>query len=90
MMMFSVEEELKQERENIRGRWMRTAPTILIMGALIILAGVFLIQSSYNAREFGAVFVLLGVCVCLIGLQYCHNIVSRKENTMTGLRSTEA
>ena len=70
MMMFSVEEELKQEREKIRGRWMRTAPTILIMGALIIFAGIALIQSPYNAQEFGAVFVLLGVCVCLIGLLY--------------------
>ena len=89
MMLFSEEEELRQEREKIRGRWKRTAPTIMLIGVLIILAGVALIQSSYNAQEFGAVFVLLGVCVCLIGLQYCHNLYSHREQTLTGLRSTD-
>ena len=89
MMLFSEEEELRQEREKIRGRWKRTAPTIMLIGVLIILAGISLIQSSYNAQEFGAVFVLLGVCVCLIGLQYCHNLYSHREQTLTGLRSTD-
>ena len=89
MMLFSEEEELRQEREKIRGRWKRTAPTIMVIGALIILAGISLIQSSYNAQEFGVVFVLLGACVILIGLQYCHNLYSHREQTLTGLRSTE-
>ena len=89
MMLFSEEEELKQEREKIRGRWKRTAPIILIIGALIIMAGVTLIESSYNAQQFGAVLVLLGVCVVFIGLQYCHNIYSHREEKLTGLRSTE-
>jgi len=89
MMLFSEEEELRQEREKIRGRWKRTAPTIMVIGALIILAGISLIQSSYHTQEFGAVLVLLGVCVVFIGLQYCHNIYSHREEKLTGLRSTE-
>jgi hypothetical protein len=89
MMLFSEEKELSQEREKLRGRWKRTAPLILLMGALIVAAGAGLIQSSNQATEFGVVFVLLGVCVMLIGLQYCHNLYVHKENTITGLRSTE-
>jgi hypothetical protein len=90
MILYSEAEELQQERERLRGRWKRTAPIIMLMGSLIITAGIALILNSAQAQEFGVVFVLFGVCVCFVGLQYFYNLYTHKENSITGLRSTEA
>jgi uncharacterized membrane protein len=84
MILFSEEDELTREREQLRGRWKRAALTILLAGALFIAAGVVLFD---KIQEFGAVFVLLGVCTESVGLQFCYNLCTHKEQREMGLRS---
>ena len=88
-MLFSEEEELQQEREKLRGRWRRTAPIVIFIGSLIVVAGASLIACVERAEEFGTVFILLGACIVYVGLQYYHNLYTHREISAAGMRSTE-
>ena len=62
-MLFSEEEELQQEREKLRGRWRRTAPIVIFIGSLIVVAGASLIAGTGG----GLYWLVPGIVIALVG-----------------------